>query len=399
MPHTANITTSRFKARTIYLEDTAYQHLQDGPVTLLLGTTGNTSVVGTVKSCNHGRQGFVVCQALYTQSSLSLPLLPLQLNDWIEYDTSGGQIRIIAIHRSSRSPISSPQTITCPASPPPILTGLGSSFVTTGNLPAYLSQNGGRIVQLNPQALPPRGKEYLGWTNPVMQRLYARFPGLNIQRADVVKLYSEWKDPELALVTSVIWGGINATRPHKSGPPDLVALLSHSSTDIVDRMNHIRDLILANNISQAFGDCSIGGIAKFKGVGSAFFTKIFFFIGQSAPGLQLEPLVFDKWTQNAFFLLFTQVAGVQASHQFFRIPTRQGFKTQREAIGLTSGIAKQTSAYLEYVTRMNAWAGSLGVPPAQLEQFVFGDSRKQNKAPTNPRTEIVNLIKTYLPPL
>jgi hypothetical protein len=169
-------------------------------------------------------------------------------------------------------------------------------------------------------------------------------------------------------------------------------------------MKGIRKLVLAGQFHQAFVDCSTGGRLKLNGVGHAFFTKIFFFLGQASGRLTTKPLIFDRWTQNAFFLLLSQTAGTAASNRYFRMSSHSKFM-KAEAIALRGNVSNMANAYTDYVNRMNDWAGRIPVQPgqatvpaAQLEQFVFGESRRTNKSPTNPRVEIFKLIASLLPP-
>jgi hypothetical protein len=398
MSHIAQITPARFRARTFYVATAAYRHLQDGPIELRLGPMGNTTFLGTLRPCNHSKQGFITCPDLYTRTSPALPHLPLQLADQLEYDVAGNGIRILAIQRTTTTlPVINKPIVPPQAAGNHLVLGAATPPNVSGKLPTYLKQSALRIQQLREQTLPARSSAYHGFSHPVMRRLYKQFPGLNIQRSDVTALYQQWSDPELALIASMIWGGINATRPKKNnGPSDLAALLSHLPSDLVRRMNHIRKLVLAGRLAQAFIDCSAGGAAKLKGVGSAYFTKVLFFLGEATDGMKPTPLVFDKWTQNAFFLLLSQSEGIQAAARWFKLPSRSKF-AETKAILLLSGVSIQASAYLEYVNHMTSWAHNLDVPPGQLEQFVFGEDRRANPSQQNPRTEILNLIAPLLP--
>jgi hypothetical protein len=400
MHYVANITLARFNQKGLYLEAAAYQSLRDGTITIMIGPAGDHSVQGTLKSCNQGRQGYVTCRALYLESQPSQAQLPLQLGDLVKYETKDGKIRILSIQRSTDGTPTLGVAAAGRAAPKPSVVSTASLALpptsVPGSLPSYLEQNEARIRCLGRQVLPLRPKAYRGRKKQVMLRLYDRFPTLDIQREDVVTLYREWDDPELALVAAMIWGGINATRPKKGGGlPDLDALLSHTSDDIKQRMTHTRDLVLAGKLREAFLACSRGGVAKLKGVGPAYFTKVFFFVGQAASGLSPLPLIFDKWTQNAFFLLLAQADGLASCDCFFDKPDHAPV-TDTQPVKLRGRISTQADAYVSYVTRMATWADRLKVPAGQLEQFVFGASLQTNSEKTNPRNEILQLIRGML---
>jgi hypothetical protein len=45
---------------------------------------------------------------------------------------------------------------------------------------------------------------------------------------------------------------------------------------------------------------------------------------------------------------------------------------------------------------MNDWAGLIDVPAATLEQFVFGNDLRRDKTATNPRNELLDIIRTLI---
>jgi hypothetical protein len=57
----------------------------------------------------------------------------------------------------------------------------------------------------------------------------------------------------------------------------------------------------------------------------------------------------------------------------------------------------QSKAYVEYVTLMNDWARQIKVAPEKLEQFVFGTDLRRDKSSTNPRNELLAIIRTLIP--
>ena len=61
-----------------------------------------------------------------------------------------------------------------------------------------------------------------------------------------------------------------------------------------------------NDIALTFNHFMPGAKYKIPGVGYRYFTKIFFFLGEANPAIATKPLIFDRWTQNAFFSLLLQ---------------------------------------------------------------------------------------------
>lgn len=259
------------------------------------------------------------------------------------------------------------------------------------SLPAYLQTNKVRIQQLGPQRLAPFGKEYLGWTEPVMQRLYERFPTNQVQRSELLEMYKNWEDPVLAAIATFVWGYID-TRKDKR----LQQVLMLNESALKERLDRIHILVTAGEIEEAFLSCCTGNDNHIRGVGMSFFTKLFFFIGESVSAVRIKPLILDRWTTNAFFALEAQSLGLKGARDWFSLPSKAVFEKSK-AVYLKPNVNLQAAAYVRYINQMNIWASELNVSPAKLEEFVFGVHRRQNKSASNPRNEIVSIICGFLP--
>ena len=259
------------------------------------------------------------------------------------------------------------------------------------NLPQYLKDSATRIGTLTAQELPPIGKAYLRWKEPPMVRLYQSFPK-SIQRADLIKLYADWKDPVLAAVATFVWGYIDTTKYAR-----LQQVLGVNDAELSRRLNGIRDLVTTGKLEEAFSSCCRCGKNCIPGVGMSFFTKLFFFVGAADSRVNPKPLILDRWTTNAFFALRGQSKGTTDVRDFFRIPSMEALKKYK-AIVLNSDVAVQAKAYVEYVILMNDWAAQLNVTPEKLEQFVFGIDLRRCKSANNPRNELLAIIKKQLSP-
>ena len=257
-------------------------------------------------------------------------------------------------------------------------------------VPPYLKDRAARISGLYAQALPQLGKAYLGWKQPQMQRLYGAFPSNSIQRADLVKLYTEWKDPVLAAVATFVWGYIDTTK-HKR----LQQVLAVDESELLARLNRIRNLVRSGKLEEAFLSCCSSGENCIPGVGMSFFTKIFFFVGAADTKVNPKPLILDRWTTNAFFALRGQSKGIIDARDLFTIPALKSL-AKYKAIALKNDEVVQSKAYVEYMTLMNDWAAQLKVAPEKLEQFVFGIDLRRDKSSTNPRNEFLAIIRTLI---
>jgi hypothetical protein len=229
-----------------------------------------------------------------------------------------------------------------------------------------------------------------------MDRLRRQFPSRQISRGDLIGLYTGWKDPVLCLVATMVWGGIDAKRDSeaKNKVSHLQALLATSEADLLAVMNRLRVLIRAGAFESAFSACQNGAL-KLPGVGPSFFTKLFFFLGQVPPVLNPAPLILDKWTAHALCILGAQVCPSPRWSEMFDLKPLH--KSKPDAVVLRSNAAAEL--YRPYLAWMEHWAQLLDVPAAQLEQFIFGVSRKTSagKSPTNPRKQLIQLGRGLFP--
>ncbi|MDA7532388.1 hypothetical protein OAK70_02445 [Akkermansiaceae bacterium] len=258
--------------------------------------------------------------------------------------------------------------------------------------PQFLIENKNRISNLKPQSLGPWNANY---DNPIFESFgeYAefkqRFPEKTVTRQDIVNLFAKG-DVYQGFIAAMVWGYINASRPRTKGggreSTDFYKALSHPKSDLVDSIHAAQDWLMDNDLAMAFNHFMPSGKYKIPGVSYRYFTKIFFFLGEANPAIATKPLIFDKWTQNAFFSLLLQ-SYPSETKDFFRglkAPTKEG--TPGEAL-VRSG-KKLTQAYERYVFLMNQWAAELGVSAGDLELFVFGQDLRKDPSVNNPRREL-----------
>jgi hypothetical protein len=259
-------------------------------------------------------------------------------------------------------------------------------------VPDYLRRNRHRILALGAQALPPWSNGYNAFPQPVMNRLREAFPDRIISRADVVALCESWHDPVLCLVAAMVWGGISIAG---FTGDNLTPLLLMGEPALLARMEALRTLVRSGALEQAFEDCSPQGGLKFDGVGFAYFTKLFYFLGQVPPVLNPAPLILDRWTSLAFLVLGKQVCDSPLWREWFNTEA-----LCEDDVPLWRAPRPTPAMYRIYVAWFNHWAQELGTPAAQLEQFVFGWSlHGPGNVPWNPRNELIALGKTlFCPP-
>jgi hypothetical protein len=407
----AHITAARIPARIIYVEVPARPLLHNGPTRIHLPAPSITIFPATVRPFDGVPNMVVHCPPLY-QHHAANPMLPLRLGDYVDYDIRHGEIFIISIRRAGGGapqppaavpPAPTPVPPAQPAIPAALSTpnqnaDFGACFLLNARppLPPYLAANTHRIQALFPQVLPKWESSYDGVKHPGMDRLRRQFPSRQISRGDLIGLYTGWKDPVLCLVATMVWGGIDAKRDSeaKNKVSHLQALLATSEADLLAVMNRLRVLIRAGAFESAFSACQNGAL-KLPGVGPSFFTKLFFFLGQVPPVLNPAPLILDKWTAHALCILGAQVCPSPRWSEMFDLKPLH--KSKPDAVVLRSNAAAEL--YRPYLAWMEHWAQLLDVPAAQLEQFIFGVSRKTSagKYPTNPRKQLIQLGRGLFP--
>ena len=97
---------------------------------------------------------------------------------------------------------------------------------------SYLSLNKSRIHALEEQTLPKWKSSYetdLLLKFPQMQFIIERFPSRQIKREEIIDLFKDTSNWELAAATTMIWGGLNATRSEDKSKTSLYRYLSYDS--------------------------------------------------------------------------------------------------------------------------------------------------------------------------
>jgi len=261
-------------------------------------------------------------------------------------------------------------------------------------LPEYLIKNKNKILTApyqNINLITSKYSNEMFLDFEVMRKFFKTFPNLknkSIQRKDVSELFRK-KQYYLGFITAMIWGGINASRPKKKDDfetIDFYRLLTQDEKKITTIIHHVKSLLVKEEIFNCFNYLYKEG--KINGVGHAYFTKLMYFIGYVDKRIKLKPLIFDKWTSNAYLALLIN------SNQFDKVSKFYSGKidNKNQSVSLRSNIAL---TYENYIKDMNCWALKLGVSASRLEEFVFGVSLKENKKFDNPRKELWRIIDKY----
>ena len=273
------------------------------------------------------------------------------------------------------------------------------------DLPEYLVENKNKIIDNPDQFINLINKNYskeIYMEFDVIREFHKRFPNLKkspIQRKQVSDLFKN-KEYYLGFIAAMIWGGINASRPRKVKKNDIVnndiakfetidlyKLLKQNHIQVVAIIKQVEKYIVQGKNKECF-DYLLSDKGKLQGVGYAYFTKLMYFLGHHNPVVKTKPLIFDKWTSNAYLALLIDSNQVEKIDKFYTKSVDPEYKT----VGLTS---LKSSAYNSYINDMKIWASKLGVSASKLEEFIFGVSLRKNNTKSNPRNQLWNIILKY----
>lgn len=258
-------------------------------------------------------------------------------------------------------------------------------------LPQYLYDNKEIIIKLPPQQIALWTQSYDKYRDrDAVKSLYLEFSSRNMQRKDVIRIFKE--DHYRGFVAAMMWGGINATRPDKSGgPPPFAKLLNHPKEKVVSAIEYAAKRIELGDIQELFQAFEETGMHKLPGVGHAYFTKLFFFLGELKDSIPFKPLIFDKWTANAHCALLIQLLPPGRRDQ---LPYKSLSLEEKYMVNVPGG-KKRSELYTRYLNDMKAWAEELEVPITKLEEFIFGENLKNNKRVDNPRLALWKIITDH----
>lgn len=251
---------------------------------------------------------------------------------------------------------------------------------TSCNAPPYLADNICRILTCE-QQLPPIPSNYDKFkaNSGVKFVIDKGCSNKSIERKDVIKLY-EQPDLTTAVIGTMIWGLMSTRFGH------FQRMLAAEEKAL--RLERVRGLVEANDIRGAFESMQYKGLNSIAGIGYAYFTKIFYLIGQVSLKVSPKPLILDKWTQNAYCALLVQIDKKKAA-ELFLIDSSGNAKPKSSRL---------VDCYLSYIRDMHDWALELcrffkvSIDSASLEMFVFGTNLRTDSNNTNPRQELRKIL-------
>lgn len=270
------------------------------------------------------------------------------------------------------------------------------------NAPMYLINNVDRIRNIEQQAFNwskaynvQENHTYSEHGRQAMSELQKKFNG-SLKRDEVIDLFISPETYYLGFLASNVWGGISVRNGH------FRSALTYEKQIVENIIKSINDAF-ATNSQEEIRNIYLslyGGKNHIKGIGPSYFTKLFFFIGQANDEIILKPLIFDRWTQNAFFALLSQTGDCGLLSQFFNpnFQIRHSNMLNHNICNflLRGNKNNQFEAYWNFINLLNEWAKILDVPVSKIEEFVFGIALNQCPSLTNPRVELSDIIIDYI---
>ena len=217
-----------------------------------------------------------------------------------------------------------------------------------------------------------------------------------MKKDEVIDLFISPETYYLGFLASNVWGGISVRNGH------FRSALTYEKQIVENIIKSINDAFATNSEKEIkkIYESLYGGENHIMGIGPSYFTKLFFFIGQANDEIILKPLIFDRWTQNAFFALLSQTGDCGLLSQFFNpnFQIRHSNMLNHNICNvlLRGNKNNQFEAYWNFINLLNEWAKILDVPVSKIEEFVFGIALNKYPSLTNPRVELSDIIIDYI---
>ena len=264
----------------------------------------------------------------------------------------------------------------------------------TSELPTYLFLNKKRITNQPDQFINLASEKYNNKNYKkfeIINEFFNTFPKWKehpIQRNDVVSLFKKNKK-YLGFISAMIWGGINSSRPKEKGnfeTIDFYRLLSVKRSKIEHIIQSVEEYLIKGEVKECFLYLKKDG--KINGIDYPYFTKLMYFIGQSNDKIKIKPLIFDKWTSNAYMALLINSNNFIKLNKFYT----GRIDKDKNIVGIRNHIQE---VYFDYILDMQKWSSQIGITSSKLEEFIFGTSLKIDKSKSNPRNELWDIITKY----
>ena len=216
----------------------------------------------------------------------------------------------------------------------------------------------------------------------------------NLSRSDIFDFFQRGEIYK-GYIATMLWGGLGADKTRWN---NLKKALSIEKEEIEKRLKRIINLLTNDKFEDAFK--SMYDENKIEGIGVSYFTKLLYFLYPHREK-HLVPLIYDKWGWHIHAALLFEDGKTDKVLEFFTVTTtkkitKTGRYNYKLEISLKNNKVTASSAYLDYITRISCLCQSFSrnnnPNPGQMEEFLFGRSRKQDKSETNPRIVLLKYL-------
>lgn len=208
--------------------------------------------------------------------------------------------------------------------------------------------------------------------------------GDRIGREDVRNLFLEEQFYD-GYVAAMLWGGIDLTRRNDIQETNGYKALTIKKDVIVEKLKRVSDLLINNDLPNAFLSFLDNGENRIEGIALSYFTKLLFFLPNN---ISPKPLIYDKWgirihaalmkDENIDYDNFLSIFNPQ--------PYVRGGKERNVLL----------ESYLEYCSRINNLYDSINIDSSKdIEAFLFGTQLRGTAGhdpERNPRKMLVNYL-------
>lgn len=208
--------------------------------------------------------------------------------------------------------------------------------------------------------------------------------GNDIGREDVRNLFLEGNFYD-GYVATMLWGRIDLTRYNDIQETNGYKALTIKKDVIVEKLKRVSDLLIKNDLPNAFLSFLDNSENRIEGIALSYFTKLLFFLPNN---ISPKPLIYDKWgirihaalmkDENIDYDNFLSIFDPQ--------PYVRGGNDRNVLL----------ESYLEYCSRINNLYDSLNIDSSKdIEAFLFGMPLR-GAVGNNPELNPRKMLKDFL---
>lgn len=197
-----------------------------------------------------------------------------------------------------------------------------------------------------------------------------------LTREDVSKCYK--KDLYYGFIATLLWGGYHKGRYNKGKDGRFVTILKIKKETIVERINRVKSLLLADNVVEAFNSM-LKGENHINGIGLSYITKVLYFLSYDSE-MEIKPLIFDSIAKKIHCAIMIDKPEDCVNEWYYYRGKDLCCKKHHDEM------------YIKYLRDMCELSNSYGISSAdKLEEALFG--KPYCKSIDNPRTVVCAYLK------